>query len=543
MAKALLISYPGVPINPTTFIPDNGLASLAGALISRGHDAYILDYGTVEMLRRSFPNDAVEQLSEIFNSRMSSTLSDNQITFLGQLDQEISDFRHEELIKIGREVVETISRIGADFVGFKTWAGDGHEGLLKIARAIKEHFRDMPIIVGGSLIQPFAEIFLKKNIGIDFACYDEGEETVSAFAEYVDGKSSIDSVPNLLYLKGDHIVRTEHVVTQDLDTLPFPIYDRDIYPATGDDQKFNMIVIDESRRCHFKCPFCIESAKVPSRWRSKSAHRVLEEIERVKKAFGTRLIRFGGQMTPGNLLESISESIIQKGVGVEFTAFSHISAFKNVDLELLTKAGLYALFFGVESGNQRMLSTTLGKKTKVEDIEDVLKRSSSAGIYTVASIIYPAPGDTDETMADTVNLLDRCCVQSAPVQFAGVYPNSTWYREYKKFGFDLDPVSYPKTVISYKIKTLFPPQFWDPLPVKIDNKEFLQYAAETGEIVRMLEERGILTDVTDETALLAKHAGLTDRELRDQSAKAFYCGDWKQMRRLVKEVNRDKASI
>ena len=55
MARVLLVSYAGYPCTPSSLIPDNGLASLAGALIESGHEVRVLDFSTVNTLRRLFP--------------------------------------------------------------------------------------------------------------------------------------------------------------------------------------------------------------------------------------------------------------------------------------------------------------------------------------------------------------------------------------------------------------------------------------------------------------------------------------------------------
>jgi radical SAM superfamily enzyme YgiQ (UPF0313 family) len=418
--------------------------------------------------------------------------------------------------------------------------GDAYPALDQLTGIIKKTFPEMPIIVGGPQVTSFGEIMAKDLKNVDFLCYDEGELTVVKFAQYLGGKSMLKDIPNLMYVRDGRLVRNENHVVSDLDDLAMPVYDPEFYPATRGNEKFNMMVIDESRRCYYRCPFCIESSKVKGRWRPKSAKRVVSEIKHLNEKYGIGLIRFGGQMTPGNLMEDISRLVLDEGLDIEFSSFSHISTMKDADFKLMKKAGLYSLFFGVESGNQEILSTTLGKKTNVQDIEYVLKRAHEAGIYTVASLIYPSPGDDEQTLNDTVNMLVRSNVSSAPVQFAGVYPGTKWARNYKEYGFDLDPDDYPRQVIDYKIKNIFPPQFWEPVQVRIDGKSFFEYVGETGKMIYALESRGILTDITDEQALLAKRAGISPRELRDLSQRIFYTGDWKRMQDIIEKVNDNK---
>lgn len=543
MAKALLISYPGEPINPTTFLPDNGLASLASCLLHDSHKVKILDYGTVSMLKSNFISSYLDELTEIYHNKLSNSLTKADEKRISEIDQKLMKKRDKNLNQIGNEIIEVINSEGIDFVGFKSWMGDAYPGMLKLTEIIKKAYKKLPIIVGGPQVTSFGELMVNDGKNIDYFCYDEGEKTIIAFARYLEGKDKIQNIPNLLYKNKKDVQKNHHEIVANLDNLPFPNYDLEVYPAMGGNEKFKMIVIDESRRCYFSCPFCIESSKEKGKWRAKSPERIIEEIKILKNKFNVKLIRLGGQMTPKKLLEDISMRIIEDKIEIEFSSFSHITTMKDADFNLMRSAGLYSIFFGVESGSQRMLSNTLGKRTKVEDIESALIKASDAGIYTVASLIYPSPGDNEGSMMETINLLIKTRVKSAPVQFAGVYPKTGWAKEYRKYGFELDPNTYPREVIDYKIKNLFPPNFWKPLPVKIDGKGFFQYIQETGKMIYLLEKNGILTDITDEQALLAKHAGLSPREFRDEAIRIFYVGDWKRMKEIIYKVNEGKNDL
>jgi radical SAM superfamily enzyme YgiQ (UPF0313 family) len=536
MANVLLVSYPGEPVNPTTFLPDNGLASLAATLQRGGHGAHILDYGTIDLLRQSYPEGIKSTLLEMFQNKQTNSSVPGIDDKIIEIDKTITAHREALIESIGKEIASVISAKSIDLVGFKSWGGDAYPALLRLTDIVKDHFPQMPIAVGGPQVTTFGNI-MAEHKSFDVLCYDEGELTIEKLAQYVDGKRNIHRIPSIKYRKNGAMITNPHEVVMNLDDLAFPTYDATTYPAMGGNQKFNMIVIDESRRCMYKCPFCIESSKVKSKWRPKSASRIVQEVKKARDLYGSRLIRFGGQMTPGYLLEEVSRQLLEEKVDVQFTSFSHISTMKDADFEMMKGAGLYALFFGVESGNQGMLSTTLGKRTKVEDIASVLRRASDAGIYTVASIIYPSPGDNEQSLRDTVELLTKAHVQSAPVQFAGVYPGTTWERKADEYGFTLDTRTYARSIMNYKIKNLFPPQFWDPMPVQISGKNFHEYISETGKMIYALESNGILTDVTDEQALLAHSVGMTPRDFRTANQRIFYTGAWREMQDQIQKVN------
>ena len=67
-ASVLLINYAGYPSSPNSLMPDNGLASLAAKLKAAGHRVKIIDYATVDTMRRLVPPSAQEKLSRILST-------------------------------------------------------------------------------------------------------------------------------------------------------------------------------------------------------------------------------------------------------------------------------------------------------------------------------------------------------------------------------------------------------------------------------------------------------------------------------------------
>ena len=67
-ASVLLVNYAGYPSSPNSLMQDNGLASLAAKLKAAGHRVKILDYATVDTMRRLVPPSAQERLSRILST-------------------------------------------------------------------------------------------------------------------------------------------------------------------------------------------------------------------------------------------------------------------------------------------------------------------------------------------------------------------------------------------------------------------------------------------------------------------------------------------
>jgi len=111
--RSILISYAGYPYTPSSLMPDNGLANLAGALISAGHDPLVLDYGTVNTIKRLYPEPLSQKAKKfcekVFgdpDQKYKSTLKD--FLFLKYLDRQLTQHQEIQIHRIAEEICQKI---------------------------------------------------------------------------------------------------------------------------------------------------------------------------------------------------------------------------------------------------------------------------------------------------------------------------------------------------------------------------------------------------------------------------------------------------
>ncbi len=300
--KSILINFNGYPSTLDSLTPDNGLASLAGSLINNGHQTLIMDFSNVSIIRRLVPDDISQKLSEVYEDIISETRSKGQlskpvINQLLLLDKELEKHKEAQLIEIADEIVEKAKCISADFIGFKLWTGEGFEGSVKIASRIKEKLKGIKIFAGGPHVDWFMGNIFDYTDVFDILAYGEGEETILSLANYVDGKINLSDIPNIIYKKNGIIRVSDLKRINNLNLLPEPIYDNNVYPAMSGDEKIKFIMIDESRGCPNKCYFCIHPRKSGSRWRKRDPIKVVELMKKLKKTLGVPVLRLSGSNT------------------------------------------------------------------------------------------------------------------------------------------------------------------------------------------------------------------------------------------------------
>jgi len=263
---------------------------------------------------------------------------------------------------------------------------------------------------------------------------------------------------------------------------------------------------------------------------------LVNEIEHFLNKEKISIFRFSGSSTPPKLFRNIAEEILKRNLKIEYSSFGHIRGMNLETLKLLKKSGCYSIFYGMESGSQKIIDA-MNKNVKAEDVERVLVWTKDAGIFTVTSIIFPAPLETEETEKETFDMLLRIRPDGIPVQMPGIYPRTEWGNNPSDFDIKLDAKSYPLKIMNYKIKLFFPPRFWEPFPYKINGKNFKEFSSQTEKMTNNLEENGLLTAVSDDLALLAKYAGKSPRQFRDENRVLFLSGNEKAIRKEVIDIN------
>lgn len=526
-------------------MPDNGLASLAGSLLDAGHQVTVLDYGTVEMIERYVPRRLHRRLSALW--RDASTGSSSPILLARLLRAGLASSRaHRRVVReVADELSAEIERYGPDFVGFKLWNGDGFSSSVALAKMIRKRHPGVKVIGGGPQVDWFEEYVLDYTDAFHALARGEGERTMVLLADWAEGKRPLDGIPNLIYRgRGGELTKTPLVPVENLDDLAMPCYDTAHYPSLDGDRHMKMATIDESRGCPNDCNFCIHPRKSSRNWRIKSPRRLVAEIKSVMASTGADTFIYAGSNTPSKAAVANARAIIDEGLDIRYAGFGHARGMKNVDFDLLARSGCRALFYGVESGSQRILDGALNKGNKVDEVREILKRTKEAGIFTIGSVIHPCPFEDAESRRETIEFILDVRPDSVPVQFPGLVPGSNWDLDPAKFGFEVPRgrKAAMRYGLTYKIQLIYPPRFWKPLPYLLDGRNSRELFAETTKFAAELKEAGIATNVAHDMVLMAEKLGMTASEFHTESMRLFYTGDHHGVKDWVRTINSTRAS-
>lgn len=536
MAKVLLVSYPGYPSTPAQLVANSWLAGMAGALVAAGHETQVIDYGTITMMRRLFPEALTARLKPLAADVMRGGGQVDQagLTMLQDLSAALEDHQAEVARQVADEVLAQARRLQADVVLFELYDGDGFPETALLAQVLRDQMPGVLLGAFGRRAAWFRGLIFKRAPQFDAIIFGDPEQATLDLAAVAEKRMALDEVSGIAFSGGEN----QRCEITSLDDLPLPNYDPAIYPAMAADEKIKMGIITESRGCRNRCAFCLHPWEDGEHQRLASAGAIVRTMEALQQQYGFSVFRFAGASTPGELMYEVAKEILNRGLKVQYNSFGHFRSANPDHFTVLAQSGLYSLFFGLESGSQQILDKAVHKGIKLDKVRETMAAAKAAGIFSAASMIVPLPFDTEATLAESLAFVTDLKPDSVPLQFPGLMPGTAWLRNPERYNIELgDAEQFLLDGLDYKIKLLFPPQFWTPLAYTLNGLSFHEFTAITIRFAGQLEQAGLLTNFSHTLASIAQAAGLPPRELRDSAQLWCVTGDAEAMGAMVARAN------
>ena len=248
-------------------------------------------------------------------------------------------------------VAEDLCSRSPDVIGFMTEC-DSYHHVLQIVTAVKNIQPGCSVVLGGPHASAVAHETLQQCDAVDVVVVGEGEITFPHALDVIRSRSN-ESVPGavLRSRNGGLLDGGNRALIERLDDLPVPAYD--LYqPDSGEE-----IFIEVGRGCPFQCTFCSTAPYWRRHHRVKSAERILREIKYVQDLFGTERVHLTHDLftVNRNWVLAICDALIAAGVPVRWTCSARADTVDEPLLRLMARAGCNAIYFGIESGSERIL--------------------------------------------------------------------------------------------------------------------------------------------------------------------------------------------
>jgi hopanoid biosynthesis associated radical SAM protein HpnJ len=299
----------------------------------------------------------------------------------------------------------------------------------KVALTLKETNPNLVVGMVGAKVAVQPEESLQRGSAIDFVARNEFDFTIKEIAEGRD-LAAVDGI-SFRAKDGSIVHNRDRAVLEDMDQLPFvtEVYQRDL---KIEDYFIGYLLhpyvsLYTGRGCKSRCTFCLWPQTVGGhRYRVRSPEHVAAEIRFAQKAFPqVREFFFDDDTFTDNLprAEAIARELGKLGVTWSCNAKANVP---RETLKVLRDNGLRLLLVGYESGNQQILHN-IKKGMRIEVARKFTKDCHELGIRIHGTFIVGLPGETRETIEETIRFATEINPHTLQVSLAAPYPGTFLY--------------------------------------------------------------------------------------------------------------------
>jgi hopanoid biosynthesis associated radical SAM protein HpnJ len=309
-------------------------------------------------------------------------------------------------------------------------------GDVQVAEAFKK--RNPKLVVGfvGAKVAVEPESSLLASTAIDFVAREEFDFTIKEVAE---GRP-FSEITGLTFrdAAGEPVHTADRAILEDMDQLPFvtEVYKRDlrIEDYFIGYLKHPYVSVYTGRGCRSKCTFCLWPQTIGGhRYRTRSVDHVVQEVALIKQYFPQVQEVFFDDDTFTD--DRPRAEAIARGLGKLGVTWS-CNAKANVPydtLKVLKENGLRLLLVGYESGNQDILNN-IKKGLRIDIARQFTKDCRELGITIHGTFILGLPGETRETIQETIQYAREINPHTIQVSIAAPYPGTFLYKQAKDNG-------------------------------------------------------------------------------------------------------------
>lgn len=246
-----------------------------------------------------------------------------------------------------------------------------------------------------------------------------------------DGSIDLHGIKGLAWRKGDEIIiNFPRPFISDLDDLPIPLHE--LLPL----QEYRMPLIKgpftfivSSRGCPAGCTYCIKHVSYQYSARLRSPALIMEELWQLKKLGINNIHMYADLFTVNrDQVMELCQRMIDEKIDIKWTCNSRVDYVDEEMLRMMGKAGNWLISWGIESGSEQIL-----KHARKGAYPDKAKRAliwaKKAGIKNWGYFIIGLPGETEETIRQTIDFSKKLPLDIALFHVAAPYPGTPFFFE------------------------------------------------------------------------------------------------------------------
>lgn len=346
----------------------------------------------------------------------------------GQKDYEkaLNNDNHE----IWQRLYQHIERLDPMAVGI-TCLSPAKDLVDKIVSIVKEADRDIQVITGGHH-PTFCPHEILQNTNIDFAVRGEGEIPLLQLIKVLNSnKKRFDAIPGIAFRDKENIViNPDGEMIQDLDILPLAA--RDLVVGC-DYSRLKGHYVSTARGCPYSCTFCSDRRLWLGKVRRRSVEKVKNEIKDLMDEYDAKSVDIVDGTFTYDLayLREFCHSLINEDINIKWRCTARYDNINKEMLNLLKKAHCAGLYFGLESGSERMLKN-INKKITINDIIKASELVRESGIKSITSVLLGLPNEDRTDIESTLRFMKKLKTDLFDINLYVPLPGTDLYDQMSK---------------------------------------------------------------------------------------------------------------
>jgi anaerobic magnesium-protoporphyrin IX monomethyl ester cyclase len=353
----------------------------------------------------------------------------------------------------------------------------------KIAEEVKKWNPDITIVFGNHHATFNAERILKKYPYVDVIVRGEAEQTCLELVNSLKERKSLKDVLGVTFRHNGRIVSNpDRPLIRNLDLLPFPkrdLLDTEYHNTTVGinvaPKRFTSFL--SSRGCVFKCRFCNCTTISQNLWRPRSVENIIEELNFLTSEGYEQIMFVDDNFTLNRKrIVKLCRRMRQEKIDMEWICEGRVDQSSYDMYREMVRAGCRMMYFGIESGTQKVLDY-YDKKTTPAQSKEAVKKARKAGMdLIVGSFIIGAPNETKVDIQRTLRFVSELDLDIPQINVLDAYPGNSIWEEFKEKGLidedkhwergvwisDICPYAVPPNEIKEMLRRFYQNYIWSP---------------------------------------------------------------------------------
>lgn len=290
----------------------------------------------------------------------------------------------------------------------------------------------LPIMVGGSHVSLYPKETLSHE-AIDFGIIGEADLPVPEFIRAFKARASFHGIKSLCFKEnGETFVESTKQSIENIDDAALParhLIRNELYYNILSKKK-NFTAMMSTRGCPYRCTFCDQ--KTPP-YRLRSAKSFVDEIKHVYHEYGVREFDIYDSTFTADRARviEICDLLAAEKLDIGWTVRSTLMAITHELLDALKRGGCHTIMYGVETSDPEILKQ-MKKRIPLKIVWDRINYTHEIGIRALGFFMFGYPGETKESIQDTIQLSLDLPLDYAQYTVLVPFPDTEIYTYYQE---------------------------------------------------------------------------------------------------------------